>query len=176
MTRYVAENALATLHNVQVTHHLISWTLVLSHNSNFDPPCPPHETQPLFVWSFRKLPHPLMGKTTEQQLFNLFRNAGPLVSVNVGVELGMSHPTAVLQFWHPEHAAFAKDIGSQLHQSLLKLDSFILRNFDPCTLHCTVSFECERLSIDKAVTNKCAQNLPASISHTIIELIFSKVA
>ena len=134
--------ALATLFGVEVTNSGPQpWTLILSHSPLLEPPLPKVPILPLCV-------RPALGgggigraweDVDAQMVFTWFRNAGPLLSVRMNVDLGYEAPSCVLEYWKEEHAQMARQFGRDIHTGAQSMTDFILRVFDPWNLYCAVS-------------------------------------
>lgn len=74
-----------------------------------------------------------------QTLFEWFRNAGPLVSVQTGVNIGYPEGVISLEYWNEEHAKRACTLKNKVHPDLAYSPEFYLRNYDPYTVYCAVS-------------------------------------
>lgn len=144
--RISAEMALATLQGAVMPGVNPPWTVSLSHSPNLESPEPRPYARlfPQFIKS-ATTPHPLLHGANPQTIFRWFRNAGPLVSVSMDVDVGHPERTTVIEYWDPEHANFARREKQAVHEDLSGSPAFTLRTFDPCNLYCAVgrsSHEC----------------------------------
>lgn len=155
---FLAESALVTLNGDYVldprspSH---KWQLNLSHNAKNDSTYPRTRNLPQFLFILDGLDpntsnvqdtnHPFRdGLSPRQAIFKLFRRAGPLVSIRVGVEIGIGPPTTVVEYWNAKDAEYATKHLPYLHRSMKGMRPFILRTFDPCKLYCAVSSPAHR--------------------------------
>ena len=76
----------------------------------------------------------VLQSQSAQALFGLFREAGPIVSIRRKVNLGLTHPTVVVEYWQKKPAMRAQ--GTLLRQS--GTQPATLHFFDPCALFCAV--------------------------------------
>lgn len=124
---FEAEMALATLQGVPVPNVRPPWVLMLSHSASLDSALP---TEPLcaqFVKAGASGGIHGLHLATTQQIFRWFRAAGPLVSVRTNLDVGYSHRTCVLEYWHAEDADFARRRCHGFHATLRKMEPFTLR-------------------------------------------------
>lgn len=131
-----AEMALATLQGAALPGVHPPFILNLSHSPLLQSATPTHRLLPQFVHTDMGN-HPVLDFTA-QQAFQYFRQAGPLVSVHVDVDVGRGRRTCVVEYWHEEHANHAR-----LNARMLQADTeeppkvlpfFCLRTYDPCNL------------------------------------------
>ncbi|KAI0793089.1 hypothetical protein BC629DRAFT_347750 [Irpex lacteus] len=132
---YHAEMALATMQGALVADHTPPWKMVLSHSPSLDHPTP---SAPFFPQYLQTTPAFFTPDLTPQLLFRWFRTAGPLVSVRMNVDVGSMKGTAVVEYWHESHANAARLKENALHTKTRTRPKFVLRTFDPCSLHCSV--------------------------------------
>ncbi|KIP03990.1 hypothetical protein PHLGIDRAFT_214007 [Phlebiopsis gigantea 11061_1 CR5-6] len=126
---YHAEMALATLHGLSIPNLDPPWTLALSHTFSLDSPFPKEMLCGQSVVHSTK-DHPIRSASA-QDLFSWFRVAGPLVSVQAGVDVGYRNPTFIIQYWDEKHAQFALRKARQMHDTLKNMPPFILHTVVP---------------------------------------------
>ncbi|KAI0793061.1 hypothetical protein BC629DRAFT_343436 [Irpex lacteus] len=112
------------------------WTMILSHSPILATAAP---SDPILSQYLQTDPSFFASKVKPQRLFNLFRQAGPVVSVRMNVHVGNKGQTAVVQYWYGEHADAARTTFNTLPGNLKKqkLPPFSLRTFDPCSICCS---------------------------------------
>lgn len=135
----LAEMALATLQGVAVPRTSppffleLSFSPILSTDTTYDPLFPQYVRN-----SGRETEvHPAQ-QASAQDVFTWFRHAGPLVSVHVNEDVGWTHPTCIVQYWHAPNAQFARLNCKTLHPALEEMPPFALRTYDPRNLYCAV--------------------------------------
>ena len=130
--------ALATLQGLPVPGAVPPLHLSFSHSAALDRPIPERPLCAQFAKSASEV-HPLQNATS-QDVFRWFRPAGPLVSVQVEVDVGYPKGTCVLQYWRQEDADYARQYAGTLHAALKRLPTFTLRTFTPWTVVCMVCY------------------------------------
>ena len=135
LTRSPAEQALATLQGLPIQLPAPVFELELS-PFRFSPPAPqsvlPH---PQFIKC--EPGHPLLGMDA-QGLFSLFRVAGPLVAVQMEVEVGHPNPVPVLQYWDAAHAHAAVSLLAFICAEQSESPPALLQSYNPRNLHISV--------------------------------------
>lgn len=164
--------ALATLQDALVPGVSPPWRLSLTYSSELKSSLPQERLFPQFIKS-AVTPHPALDDANPQTLFRIFRNAGPLVSVRVGVNVGYPQPSAVVEYWNEEHANYARKQKQSLHETTRDSPPFLLRTFDPCNLYCAVS-KFNRIATIYCSTRVC-KNLESTYQLEDMKGIFSKV-
>lgn len=133
-----AEMALATLQGEYVKSLLPPWGLSLSHSPTFEKATFPEPPLPQYLAA---QPGFFADPTVNAQLlFRCFRNAGPLVSVQTGVNLVAQEYTAVIQYYSEDHANLARAKENMKHSRLRSRPQFSLSSYDPFSLRCSVRF------------------------------------
>lgn len=129
--------ALATLQDAVVPAVTPIWRLSLSHSPDLVNVLP-HWHEPLFPQFIKNVntPYPLLHEASPQTLFKVFRDAGPLVSIRVGEDVGYAQSATVIEFWDDKHANVARNKNPALQENI---PPFTLRTFNPCKLYCAVS-------------------------------------
>lgn len=137
-----AEMALATLQGEYVPDLVPSWKLSLSPSTTLEYPIPPSSgrDRPFYVQSVTnpQSPHEL-AQLSPQEVFKLFRCAGPLLSVRSGSVPGFLNPICVLDYWSKDHAKYARDNCQTLHFALAALMPFTLVSYTPVVINILVS-------------------------------------
>lgn len=137
-----AEMALATLQGEYVPDLVPSWKLLLSPSLALEDPIPlsSGRDRPLYVQSIKnpQSPHEL-AERSPQEVFKLFRSAGPLLSVRSGSVPGFLNPMCVLDYWSKDHVKHARHICQTLHFELADLTPFILVSYTPVVINISVS-------------------------------------
>lgn len=128
--------ALATLQGADVADLQPPWRLSLSHSPTFEkatfskPPLPQYlATEPEFFTD---------STINPQLLFRCFRNAGPLVSVQTGVDIAGQQHTAVIQYFMEKHATLARGKRNMIHSRLESCAQFSVHSYDPFSVQCSV--------------------------------------
>lgn len=129
--------ALATLQGTAIPGLDPPASLVLSHSPTLARPSPLDRLFPQFI-SVDKPDHPILSANASD-IFRWFRKAGPLVSVDVRVNIGREHLASVVEYWEEGHADVARLNRRILHTDLERMPPFTLRTYDPCNLYCAVS-------------------------------------
>lgn len=132
----LAELALATVNGTRKTWPPLAWTIRLSHSPTLEKATPSRRLLPQYTQCdsdiFFKDGLPM------EIVFKWFRTAGPIVSIRKEVNLGQSPHTLVVEYWHEDHANFARMMSNALHKNLKKRPAFTLRTYDPWSIRCTV--------------------------------------
>ncbi|KAI0793062.1 hypothetical protein BC629DRAFT_343333 [Irpex lacteus] len=131
----LAEKALATMHETMTVKSKPVWRMILSHSATLATPAP---LDPILSQYLHTDPT-FFTKVKAQEIFQLFRQAGPLVSVRLNVDIGNNVKTAIVQYWYEDHANTARIKYTTMHKKKKQRPPFSLRTFDPCGLHCSVS-------------------------------------
>lgn len=137
-----AEMALATLQGEYVPDLVPSWKLSLSPSPTleYQIPSSSRRDRPFYVQSITnpQSPHEL-AQRSPQEIFKLFRSAGPLLSVRSGSVPGFLNPICVLDYWSKDHAKYARDNCQTLHFALVDLMPFTLVSYTPVVINILVS-------------------------------------
>lgn len=131
--------ALVTLQGATVPGVVPAVQLRLSHSLTYEDPYPKTRIFRQFVKTSTTGPHPVLHGASVQTLFQWFRNAGPLVSVKTGVNIGYPEPVISLEYWDGQYANRARTLKNKIHSNLENSPEFVLRTYDPCKLYCAVS-------------------------------------
>lgn len=131
--------ALATLQDTCVPGVNPPLKISLSHSPTLASSLPQDRLLCQFVQMPTNPGHPVLHGASPQNLFEIFRNAGPLVAVRVGVDVGYPQPVCTVEYWKEEHANHARQAMRTIHESTRQSPQFMLRTFNPCKLYCTVS-------------------------------------
>lgn len=129
--------ALATMSGMQVPDVNPPWHLVLSHSPSLVETLPKVPVLPFFLRQTDN-EQPFRMKHDAQAVFCWFRRAGPLVSVRLDVDVGYEGRACVVQFWHDQHAVYARSLGLEIHPFTRTLN-FDLQVYNPWNLYCAVS-------------------------------------
>lgn len=136
---HLAEMALAPLQGVAVPRTDPPFFLELYPSPNLSTAVPYDPLFPQYVrYSSHEIElHPAQ-RASAQDVFTWFRRAGPLVSVHVVEDVGWTHPTCIVQYWHASDAQYARSNCRTLHPALREMPPFELRTYDPRKLYCAV--------------------------------------
>lgn len=127
---------MATLHHTLLPNVTPSYRLHLASAAKTLFAGPEHRVLAAFFKSARH--HPLLDLSA-QELFVIFRPAGPIKTVRINVDVGHLHPVAVLEYYTTQSTFNARDI---LHG--LNIDNrwteCTLELYDPYSLYISVSY------------------------------------
>ncbi|KAI0094094.1 hypothetical protein BDY19DRAFT_920801 [Irpex rosettiformis] len=135
ISTYHAEMALATLQGQPFAYLNPPVTMVLSHSPTLEEAMPSNRLFPQYV---KADPDFFLGEPVTAQLaFRYFRNAGPIASLRVDVDIGDQQRTVTIEYFKEEHAKKARQRKNNLHSKLRSRPKFTLTTYDPCSLHCS---------------------------------------
>lgn len=127
-----AEMALATLNGSYIPSLDPPWVLKLSHTPSLASPLP---EEPLCAQAVvQRKKESVLQTASAQELFEWFRVAGPLVSVQTNVKLRFQKPCCVVQYWNEKDALFALRHARYMHPVLKSAPWFMLCTVVPSAI------------------------------------------